>query len=164
MRLPRPGLRWPWQGSDQPMNVKSTSWMRAARRVAIAGLALAVAAAARAQDPPKPPNGPPLPAPTSSEVQGYSLPAADVAATVARLQEQYTRRRDVRIVGDERLGQIVVMGPREVQHEVATWLGEQKLAASGVAVAASATTPVQPAALAGPTQPLVTQSWNLRNL
>lgn len=142
------------------MNLKSSSSANRVGLATMACLAFAwVAAVASAQGPLAPPQSPPPPAITASEVQGYSLPAPEIGPAVVRLQEQYARRPDVRIAGDERLGQVIVIGPREVQQEIATWFGEQKLAAQARPLPS-----MQPTALAAPSQPLVTQAWQLKNL
>ncbi|MDX1946340.1 MAG: secretin N-terminal domain-containing protein [Pirellulaceae bacterium] len=107
---------------------------------------------------------------SSGAVQAYPIAAGDVAQLAAQLAERYARMPEVRIVGDARTRQIVVVAPAETQREIATWIADSARAggpALAPANAAPATLPVAPAAAGSPALsagPLTTQSFVLKNI
>jgi type II secretion system protein D len=102
----------------------------------------------------------PLPSALASRSQVYAVPAADIALVAGRLQERFAARPDVKIAGDARSQQLVVIGPADAQQEIAAWLANPN----------APPLPSQPAgpppAAKAPEQaiPLVTQSFRLRNV
>ena len=91
--------------------------LQLATRLALGGLALSwlVAAGASAQAP-QPPAG--AVRPSAGVVEGYSVPAGDLNALAAQLQQQFAANRDVRIAADPRTRKIVAIAPPEVQRQI----------------------------------------------
>jgi type II secretion system protein D len=144
---------------------KQKRFRRRRHNVAVLACLLAswTACAALAQAPAGRPAGIAPAAESVATVQGYPVEGADVLGVAQRLQEMFARRADVKIAGDPRLRQIVVIGPADAQSQIAGWLAEQRLSPAGVQQAPAAARPQNAPASQGP-QPLTTQSWQLRNL
>src|SRR5262245_46504616 len=125
----------------------------------VCAAASVIAASATAQMPPGGPPSPPQPQPVT--VQGYPIADADVIGVAGKLQEIYSQRPDVRIAGDPRMQQVVVIAPANVQQEIGGWLAVKRLLPLGPA-GGSPNLPAPPAA--EQPQPVFTQAWQLRNL
>src|SRR6185436_79978 len=66
------------------------------------------------------------PAARNREVKGYRV-AGDIPALVTRLQQRFPPSTGARIAADERTRQVIVIGPMEVQREVAQLLQQGKV-------------------------------------
>ncbi len=92
-------------------------------------------------------------------LQAYTVPAASLADTVAKLQVQYAGNANVRVAPDARTSQVLVFAPTDIHGQISKLLAVVPVAPS---VAPAVTSPLQSAAASAPANVIASRTFTLR--